>query len=245
MRLASAAGSCPWSSPSGRLLTIVRTPARASASMSGPSSRPVTLSPGPKETSWGAIVLLHGYLAADSQPGTPPSPEKSGGKLGRPLHQVAGADPEPLEPAEGDADGLKIVHVDRRLRQQLEMTLKHHTHPVAQLRSLFGQTNADRTAVVQRALLHEIAVFDHLLDVVGDVRAEIAAAQRQFADGHLRVSDVEQHHPLDVVDVVDAETFELKLHHLQEVTVQALDQRDYFEIRVGHPNLVWRRSGAD
>ena len=66
----------------------------------------------------------------------------------RPLHQVAGADPEPLQPAQGDADSLKILDGYRRLRQQAEVPLMHRTQLVAQLRPLFSQMNMDRTTVV-------------------------------------------------------------------------------------------------
>src|SRR6266446_2135189 len=92
-------------------------------------------------------------------------------------------------------------------------------------------------------MLLEIPVLDHLLDVVRDVRAEIAAAQRQFADGHLCIADIKQHHPLDIVDIVDPEPIELELHPLQELTVQALEERNHFEIHI-HPSLIWRRSRA-
>src|SRR5580700_7245537 len=51
----------------------------------------------------------------------------------------------------------------------------------------------------------------------------LAAAQREFADGHLRVTDIEQHHSLDIVDVVDPEPLDLKFHHFQELTVKPLD----------------------
>jgi hypothetical protein len=51
-------GSCPGSSPSGRLLMIVRTPAPASASISARSSRPATLSPGANGNSWGDMPVL-------------------------------------------------------------------------------------------------------------------------------------------------------------------------------------------
>src|SRR5436305_1943066 len=80
--------------------------------------------------------------------------------------------------------------------------------------------------VVHRSLLHEIVVLDHLLDVVGDVGAEIAAAQRQFPDRHLGVADVEQHQALHVVDVVHAEPVELELDDLKKMPVKPLDQRN-------------------
>src|SRR6516164_1443353 len=165
------------------------------------------------------------------------SSPKSGGELHRPLHQIAGADPEPLQTAQGDADSLKILDAYRRLRQQAEVPLMHRTQLVAQLRPLFSQMNVDRTTVVGRALLREIPVLDHLFDVVRDVRAEIAAPQGQLAYGHLGIADIKQHHPLDIVDVMNPEPFQFELHYLQKMTVQAFDERNHFEISVVHPNL--------
>ena len=58
------------------------------------------------------------------------------------------------------------------------MALVHRGQAVAQFETLLGQPDMDRApGVMQRALLNQIAVFDHLLDVIGDVEAEIAAAQ--------------------------------------------------------------------
>jgi hypothetical protein len=76
---------------------------------------------------------------------------------------------------------------------------------------------------MRRAFLHDIAVVDQLPQVVGDVRSEIAAAQRQFAYRHLGIPDVEQHHPLHVVDVVDGEPIGFEFG---QPPVKPLDQRD-------------------
>src|ERR1700752_2573979 len=97
--------------------------------------------------------------------------------------------PELLEPTQRDASSLKIIRSEFGLRQHLEMTLMHCRQAVPQLTSLFGKMNVGRAAVVQRALLHEVAVLDHLLDIVRDVRAEVAAPQRQFADGHFGITN--------------------------------------------------------
>ena len=67
------------------------------------------------------------------------------------------------------------------------------------------------------------------------------AQQRQLADGHFRVADVEQHHSLDIVDVMNSKPFELEFHDFQEVTMKALDERNYFKICVIHAGLAWRR----
>ena len=120
----------------------------------------------------------------------------------------------------------------------------HDAEPITQIATLVGEPHVYRAAVVHRALLHEIAVLDHLLDVIGDVRAEIAAAQGQLADRHLGVADVEQHHALHVVDVVDAEPVELELDDFEEMPVKPLDQRDRLKVTVRHTSLVWPRYGA-
>src|SRR5947209_2515122 len=219
MRRASAAASCPGSSPSGRLLMIVRTPAAASASMSARSSLPATLTPGSNGNSWTGMVVLRNDLAAASQPRTAASPKKSGGELRRSLHEVAGADPEPLQAAERGVGALQIFDAHGGVRQHFGMAPMHRGKAVAQPDSPFGQPDMDRTPVVQRALLRQISVLDHLLDVVRDVRAEIAALQRELADRHLRVADIEQHHSLNVIDVVDPEPFELQLYDFEKMAV--------------------------
>jgi hypothetical protein len=81
---------------------------------------------------------------------------------------------------------------------------------------------------MHRPLVREIFVLHHLPDVVGDVRAEIASSQSQFANCHLGVTNVEKHQRLDIIDVVNPEPFQLRLHHLQELTVNALDVRNDF-----------------
>ena len=116
--------------------------------------------------------------------------------------------------------GLQIGIGDRGLAQHLHMPFVHGAEPVAQVTPLCGEPHMDRAAVMHRALLHDIAVLDHLLDVVGDVRPEIAAACGQFADRHLGIPDVKQHHPLHVVDVVNAEPIEFELDEFEEMPVK-------------------------
>ena len=43
-----------------------------------------------------------------------------------------------------------------------------------------------------RAVVREIALLDQFFDVVGNVRAEITTAERQFAHRHLCFADIEQ-----------------------------------------------------
>jgi hypothetical protein len=146
----------------------------------------------------------------------------------RALHQVGGADPKALEPTKRHAGGLKTVSAQSSLRQHLGVAPMHRGQAVSQFDPFFGQSNVHRAPIVHRALVREIFVSHHLLDVIGDVRAEIASAQRELADCHFDIANIEKHHCLDVVDVVDPEPFQLQLHHLQELTVKTLDERNDF-----------------
>src|ERR1700730_2639701 len=85
---------------------------------------------------------------------------------------------------------------------------------------------------MNRALVHEIPVLSHFLDIIGDVRSQIAASQRDFSDCHLGITNVEQHYRLHAVDVVYAEAFELKFHNLQQTVMEALDKGIEFKIKV-------------
>src|ERR1043166_2612849 len=91
-----------------------------------------------------------------------------------------------------------------------------------------------QTAVICRTLLRQIAVFDQLFDIVRDVGAKIAAAVRQLGGRHHGVPDVEQHHTLHVVDVVNAERVELQLRDVEKLSVKPLDKRDDVQIAVSH-----------
>src|SRR6266568_6415606 len=250
---ASAAGSWPGSSSSGRLLMIVRTPARASVSISLRSRLPAALMPGASTTGAREVADMvrlrirvanrfaarrHPVTLKESQPKKQPA--GSGGEAARALDEIAGAHPEALEPAQRHDDLLQILIGDRGLRQELDVAAMHDAQLVAQGAPLVGEPDVDRAAVVHRALLHEVVVLDHLLDVVGNVRAQITAPQRQLADGHLGVADVEQHQALHVVDVVDAKPFELQLHDFEKMAVKPLDQRNHLEIPVRHHSLIWR-----
>jgi hypothetical protein len=139
-----------------------------------------------------------------------------------------------LEPTKRDAGGLKIVSAHSGLRQHLGMVPMYRAQALSQFEPFFGQSNVDRTAVVHRALMREIFVLHHLLDVIGDIRAEIAPAQSEFADCHFGITYIEKHHCLDVVDVVNPPPLQLQLHHLQELAVQTLDIRKDFQVWIIH-----------
>ena len=52
----------------------------------------------------------------------------------------------------------------------------------------------------------------------------------------------EQHHRLNIVDVVDAHSVKLAFHHLEKSAMKTLDEGDHIEICVVHSGLVWRLS---
>src|SRR6204780_5949191 len=127
---------------------------------------------------------------------------------GRGEGQVAGAEfdrlgPEALETTQRLVRIGQVIGRNDALAERAEMALMHLVDLLVQRQSLVRQADADRAAVMRRTFLHGIAVLEHLLDVVGDVGAEIAAAQGQLADRHLEIADIEQDHRLHVVDVVD------------------------------------------
>src|ERR1700730_688850 len=112
------------------------------------------------------------------------------------------------------------------------MPLMHFADLLGQRASLFRRPNTDRASIVNRALVHEIAVLDHFFDVVGDVRPEIAASQCYLPDRHLGITDAEQHHGLHAVDVLSVKTVELKFDNLQLSVMKALNQGMQFKIKV-------------
>src|ERR1043166_10266425 len=88
-----------------------------------------------------------------------PGGKSGGGELPRPLHEVAGPDPEPLEAAQRHDDFLQVFVGNRGLAQHLDMPMVHRAQLVAQLAALLGQPDMDRAAVMHRTLLPEIAVL--------------------------------------------------------------------------------------
>src|SRR5690606_28790200 len=80
---------------------------------------------------------------------------------------------------------------------------------VLEVLALVGQFHAHRTAVMLGAFLDQVTGLDHFLDVIGYVRTEIIAANREFTNRQIVAANVEKNKPLDVVDVLNAELLEL------------------------------------
>ncbi len=76
----------------------------------------------------------------------------------------------------------------------------------------------------------EVAEFDQLLQIVGDVGAEIVAAGAQLAGGQFLVADVVEQQRLHRIDVGAAAAIELVLDDVEQSAMQPLDQGEGLEI---------------
>ena len=85
----------------------------------------------------------------------------------------------------------------------------------------------------------EEAHLDQLLEIVGDIGAEIVAARAQFAGGELLVADIVEEQRLHRIDVGAPAAIELVLDDVEQTPVEALDQRQ--RLQVMRPNMVEAR----
>ena len=104
--------------------------------------------------------------------------------------------------------------------------------------ALRGQADAHRAAIDARALMIEEAELDELLQIVGDVGAEIVAARAQFARGQLLVADVVEQQRLHRIDVGAAAAIEFILDDVEQAAMQPLHQSQRFEIERLHRSLA-------
>ena len=103
---------------------------------------------------------------------------------------------------------------------------EHVLKEPAELKTLIRQFYEDGAAIMRRALLEKVTMLGHLLNVVGHVRSEIVAAQRQFTDGQLVATDILQDECLHVFDVADVVSLELGLDNLKKLAVHTFEQDD-------------------
>src|SRR6185436_14979201 len=87
-----------------------------------------------------------------------------------------------------------------------------------------------------RTLMIEEAHLDELLQIVGDVGAEIVTARTKLACGQLLVADVVEQKRLHRIDVGAAPAVELVLYDIEQSPMQPLDERQGIEIE--RPDMV-------
>src|SRR5262245_7633915 len=86
--------------------------------------------------------------------------------------------PEPLEAVQRLVQRRELVGIDpTNLLDGAHVLLIERIDDVAHLAALLGQLDAHRAAIDPRALMVEEAHLDELLEVIGDVGAEIVAAR--------------------------------------------------------------------
>src|SRR6185295_18305165 len=103
-------------------------------------------------------------------------------KLSEPIQDLVG--PEPLEAVQRLVQGRELLVRDAAdLFHGLDVLLIERVDDTADFLALRGQTDTDRAAINAAALMVEEAEFDELLQIVGDVGAEVVAARAQLARG--------------------------------------------------------------
>src|ERR1700722_15409157 len=110
-------------------------------------------------------------------------------KVSEPIQDLVG--PEPLEPVQRLVQGREFLVGDAAdLLHGLDVLLIERVDDTADFLALRGEADAHRAAIDPRALVIEEAELDQLLQIVGDVGAEVIAARTQLTRGQLLVADV-------------------------------------------------------
>src|SRR5205085_125228 len=112
-----------------------------------------------------------------------------GRKFSEPIQDLVG--PEALEAMQRLVQRRELLVGDAAdLLDGLDVLLIERIDDAADFLALRGQTDADRATINARTLMIEEAELDELLQIVGDVGAEVIAARTQLARGELLVADV-------------------------------------------------------
>src|SRR5882757_3013144 len=140
-------------------------------------------------------------------------------KISEPIKDLVG--PEPLEPVQRLVQGRELLVRDAAdLLNGLDVLLIERIDDLADFLALRGQADADRTAIDARTLMIEEAKLDELLEVVGDVGAEVIAARAQLARGQLLVANIIEQQRLHRIDVGAAAAVEFVLDDVEQAAMQ-------------------------
>src|ERR1700681_4650722 len=139
--------------------------------------------------------------------------------------------PEPLEPVQRLVQRRELLVRDAAdLLHGLDVLLIERIDDAADFLALRGETDAHRAAIDARALMIEEAEFNQLLQIVGDVGAEVITARPQFARGQFLVADVIEQQRLHRIDVGPAAAIEFVLDDVEQAAMQPLHQSQRLEI---------------
>src|SRR6478736_756190 len=167
--------------------------------------------------------------------GRPAWPKAS--KISEPIQDLVG--PEPLKPVQRLVERRELLVRDAAdLLHGLDVLLIERINDAADFLALRGEADADRAAIDARALMIEEAELDQLLQIVGDVGAEVITARAQFARGQFLVADVVEQQRLHRIDVGAAAAIEFILDDVEQAAMQPLHQSQSFEIERLHRSLT-------
>src|SRR3954451_7891044 len=108
----------------------------------------------------------------------------SGTKFSEPIQDLVS--PEPLQAVQRLVQRRELFVRDAAdLLHRLDVLLVERVDDLADFLALRGQADANPPAIDARALMIEEAELDELLQVIGDVGAEVVTARAQFARGQL------------------------------------------------------------
>src|SRR6185436_10154026 len=162
-----------------------------------------------------------------------------GKKFSEPIENLVG--PEPLEAMQRLVQRRELLVRDAAdLLHRLDVLLVERIDDLADFLALRGQTDADRAAIDAGALMIKEAELDELLQVIGDVGAEIVTARAQLARGQLLVADVIEQQCLHRIDVGAAAAIEFVLDDVEQPAVKPLHQSQGFQIERLHRSLTGR-----
>src|SRR6202140_1200167 len=140
----------------------------------------------------------------------PAWPSRLRNLFSEPIQDLVG--PEPLEPVQRLVQRRELLVRDAAdLLHGLDVLLVERVDDLADFLALRGEADADRAAIDTRTLMIEEAEFDQLLQIVGDVGAEVVTARAQFARGQFLVANVVEQERLHRIDVGAAPAIELIL----------------------------------
>src|SRR5579862_1352115 len=172
---------------------------------------------------------------------TPAWPKQNLRLRSEPIEDLVG--PEALEAVQRLVQRRELFVRDAAdLLHRLDVLLIERIDDLADFLALSGQANANRTAIDARTLMVEEAEFDQLLQIVGDVGAEIVSARAQLARGQLLVANVIEQERLHRVDIGAATTIEFVLDDIEQAAMQPLNKSQSFEIERLNLSLLPRRT---
>src|SRR5262245_15424528 len=147
--------------------------------------------------------------------------------------------PEPLEAVQRLVQRGELLARDAAdLLNRLDVLLVERVDDLADLLALRGQADTHRAAINARALMIKEAKLNELLQIVGDVRAEIVAAGTQLTGSQLLVADVIEQQRLHRIDIGAAAAVEFVLDDVEQAAMQPLNESQSFEIERLHPRLA-------